>query len=729
MSKEYLDNNSLRDAVAQLFVIGLPQDYNTINHDSHYEKLIELNVGGVMLNSYNFPKNELQEQGADRAYNIIYTFIKKIKRDFKDDNVLIYGDFENYRYTSLPYPLTLPPSNLNLTAFNDVNASYYTGVYVGEQLTSVGFDVLLGPVLDVAYPVQGSHNTTLRNRTWGSDHSTVVNMASSYIDGLHKTGLGVIVKHFPGLGNISSNPHNSESEYTASRDVLDRDIKVFTYLADKYDGLMTSHVSIRGAKNKEPLTISVGLMNELLPDKKFGKKLIVSDDLSNMDSMRTVMEYRGLSYGDIALEAFSAGHDLLLFSHMSSNISSHSKFNLKDLSEAIDRIELYVSTSDGRRRLEVSLEKILRLKKMIREKTNSVSPDKFDVALHNIFDKTDYSDANDFVQSVFDGSIVLLSKNDSFQGFDLIEKLSAYGKLRIVGKKKYVDSLRRLSKRKSIDLIEKESYEGKGRVLLIDKYREKLASLLKESKVVFFADNKDDMEVVKYIYLYYSSLIDDLYVVVAESPDIIPDEFINQINMVVVFSQDARIGTSISKLLNGSIHARPISYMPMDISNGSYFDDKDRIPLSNVGDEPVQIFRSAGEQYMYEQMLQLRKHYWSLIFFIFLPLLVVFLILLYIVSAYYAAVHSEVKRRDVLKALNPVRWVYQHPLLTTLICGLFSLVILTVNPDSSIAKSVMKYQPQWMGDFIEQLVIKETKDVVDSRLDLGHPEYVSSELY
>jgi hypothetical protein len=448
-----------------------------------------------------------------------------------------------------------------------------------------------------------------------------------------------------------------------------------------------------------------------------------------MESMSTVREYRGLSYGDIALETFSAGHDLLLFGHMSSDISDHSEFKLEDLREAIDRIESFAQTSEGRRRLELSLEKILTFKKKIRDKVNVVSPSKFNIELNNIFDNTGYAGGSDFVQSVFDGSIVLLSKNDSFQGFDLIERLSSHEKLNIFGKRKYLDSLQDLSGRKNVEVIEKENYEKKGRVLKIEKYRDKLVSSLNGSKVVFFADNKDDMEVVKYVYLYESQFISNLYVVVAESPDLVPDEFINQINIVVVFSQDSRIGKSIGRLLSGSVRARPISYMPMDVSNGSYFDAKDRNPLINVGDEPVQIFKSASEQHMYEQMLELRKHYWSLIFFIFIPWLIIFTVLIYIVSAYYATLHAEVKRRDVLKALNPLHWVPQHPVLTTVLVALVSVVVITVNPDSKAAIILMENQPEWLNEYIQEIVEQDPIDVTSSTSPLIRQDYVSSDIY
>ncbi len=73
----------------------------------------------------------------------------------------------------------------------------------------------LAPVVDV----QSVTPPVLESRMFGSDPQTVAKYAGAYLDGLQKNDVMGTLKHFPGLGAISSDPHDGLA--TVNRSMAD----------------------------------------------------------------------------------------------------------------------------------------------------------------------------------------------------------------------------------------------------------------------------------------------------------------------------------------------------------------------------------------------------------------------------------------------------------------------------------------------------------------------------
>lgn len=302
--EEYLENFTREEAVAQLFFVGIPSDYKSINSDQYTQKLLEMNIGGVMLNAYNLPGYLLEKKDKKSAYGDVYNFIKSLRNKSDSGNdLVIAADIESSRFTSLRYPFTIPPSALTIAATNDTKYAYLSGKLVGYQLQNAGINAVFGPVTDISKPQQGKLNTALKNRSFGSNSNTTLNMASRYLAGLKEHNIISFVKHVPGFGSVDKNPHNNESRFQGSKSNLEEQLKIIANLEPLPDGAMTSHVSISASKITDPVTVNEKLINKIFGEnghlRKFGESgLIITDDLSNMEAINILKHKKGWSYKD-----------------------------------------------------------------------------------------------------------------------------------------------------------------------------------------------------------------------------------------------------------------------------------------------------------------------------------------------------------------------------------------------------------------------------------------------
>src|SRR5438876_4293780 len=88
----------------------------------------------------------------------------------------------------------------------DINVAYNAGHSAAADLAALGLNVNFMPIVDV---LTNPNNPGLPMRTFGSDPTLVTNMGRAYLKGLTDGGVIGCLKHFPGLGSASIDPHKS----------------------------------------------------------------------------------------------------------------------------------------------------------------------------------------------------------------------------------------------------------------------------------------------------------------------------------------------------------------------------------------------------------------------------------------------------------------------------------------------------------------------------------------
>jgi beta-N-acetylhexosaminidase len=183
--------------------------------------------------------------------------------------------------------------------------SEWCGRVIGMALRWFDVEIDLAPVVDI----RGDDSPKgLERRTFSGDVETVVELAGAFIRGLQGTGTAACLKHFPGIGLGSGDPHYGETVMNLSTDeLLRRDLVPFARLGNEAGGIMVGHGTYPQIDpSGSPATLSRTLNRDLL-DRIGFQGAAVSDDME----MHAVSDLG--TYEEIAERALVAGNDVILF--------------------------------------------------------------------------------------------------------------------------------------------------------------------------------------------------------------------------------------------------------------------------------------------------------------------------------------------------------------------------------------------------------------------------------
>ncbi|UCC64111.1 MAG: hypothetical protein JSV36_03370, partial [Anaerolineae bacterium] len=209
------------------------------------------------------------------------------------------------------------------------------GEIAGRELSAVGINLLLGPVLDVLNVPRLSGRGDIGVRAFGGDPYWVGRMGRAYIRGVHQGSRGriaVVAKHFPGHGGSDRLPDDEVATVDKSLQELRRvELAPFfavTRPADDplglTDALMTSHIRYRGLQGNirqftRPISFDAESLPAILdlPELRDWRQegVLVADALGVLAVKRYFdPDLRTFRHKQIAKEAFLAGNDLLILS-------------------------------------------------------------------------------------------------------------------------------------------------------------------------------------------------------------------------------------------------------------------------------------------------------------------------------------------------------------------------------------------------------------------------------
>lgn len=254
------------------------------------ELVQDLHIGGVIyyswLNGLTSP-----EQVRDLSSGL---------QSLASTPLLIAVDQEGGRVARLKKRFTQFPGNGFIT--NEEQARE-TGRTLGKELTAVGVNLNLAPVVDTLFDPA----SPIGSRSFGSDPLKVTQFASAMIGGFHEFGLLSTLKHFPGLGAVKVDSH---LDLPVLEEVGDGMIP-FLSLKNETDLIMTAHILIPSLDPDHCATLSEKILKLLDPF----EGVILSDSLD----MEGVVKQAG-SIPEAAILALNAGCDLLLVGGTGFNI-------------------------------------------------------------------------------------------------------------------------------------------------------------------------------------------------------------------------------------------------------------------------------------------------------------------------------------------------------------------------------------------------------------------------
>lgn len=173
------------------------------------------------------------------------------------------------------------------------------GRQVGEAMRSIGLNLNLAPVLDVA---ESGHMADNR-RSFSGDADVVVAKATAYSRGLLEAGVVPIGKHYPGYGSLSGDSDHALVTADWKPAEVDKSISVFERANEVLGGVMLANV-VYSAHGAKPAIVTASLV-EKTHEKEW---LAVTDDIS----IKLLADAIGGASEDVLVESFMAGNDLLL---------------------------------------------------------------------------------------------------------------------------------------------------------------------------------------------------------------------------------------------------------------------------------------------------------------------------------------------------------------------------------------------------------------------------------
>lgn len=236
------------------------------------------------------------------------------------------------------------PWNMTLGAIKDTELIEEIGVQMGEQCKRLGVHFTFAPVVDIN---TNPSNPIIGTRSYGETKEIVARHSVAYMKGLQSKKVWATAKHFPGHGDTSTDSHHTLPFVDFTKKRIE-EIELYPYKALFDKGLasvMVAHLEVPSLESRKgvPTSLSSSTITQLLRhDLKFNG-LIFTDALN----MKGVSNYK--SPGDVDLEAFMAGNDVLLFP--------------ENVPLAIQKIkEAYDNNIISEERLAVSVKKILKYK-------------------------------------------------------------------------------------------------------------------------------------------------------------------------------------------------------------------------------------------------------------------------------------------------------------------------------------------------------------------------------
>jgi beta-N-acetylhexosaminidase len=220
--------------------------------------------------------------------------------------LLIMVDQEGGYVRRLPGEPFASHKTIGLSA-DPTAAAGAAGRAAGLNLRGAGFNVNLGPVLDVARPAGGFIDDA--RRSFGTDPALVGGLGAAFVDAQQRTGVAATAKHFPGLGAGSSFENTDHGPATMDVPLATlRSVDEAPYEAAIAAGLRLVMASwaVYPALDDRPAGLSPVVIGEELRGRLGFTGVTVTDSLG-------VAGLRG--YGPIedrALLATEAGMDLLL---------------------------------------------------------------------------------------------------------------------------------------------------------------------------------------------------------------------------------------------------------------------------------------------------------------------------------------------------------------------------------------------------------------------------------
>ena len=219
--------------------------------------------------------------------------------------LLVAADQEGGQLVALGDGTTQFAGAMALGATGDDELAMRVAGATARELRALGVNVNYAPVCDVA---NNPANPALGIRSFGDDPATVGRFAAATVRGLQDEGVAATVKHFPGAGDTTADPHHELPVVSRTNaELAARELVPFRAALDAGARMvMTGHFALPDQHVDLPTSLSAAVLCDLLRGELQFDGVTVTDAL----------DMHALAQGSAqivdAVAALRAGEDVLL---------------------------------------------------------------------------------------------------------------------------------------------------------------------------------------------------------------------------------------------------------------------------------------------------------------------------------------------------------------------------------------------------------------------------------
>ncbi len=235
------------------------------------------------------------------------------------------------------------PSAAQMAATGNPQTAYSQGTLAAKWMLQLGINADLAPVVDV----HTVDPPVLVTRMFGRDPNTVATYAGAYLDGLQQNYVAGCLKHFPGLGSITSDPHAGLPTVNRSLASLESiDFAPYKLMIQKNHPamIMSTDVLMPAIDPTMPAELSQKAINDLLRNQLGYNGVVITDGLY----MQGISEKWSLSQASVL--SIIAGDDLIEGPYSGSQVASvvaalkqaiqQGKLTIERINQSVERILL-----------------------------------------------------------------------------------------------------------------------------------------------------------------------------------------------------------------------------------------------------------------------------------------------------------------------------------------------------------------------------------------------------
>ena len=341
---------SPEERVGQLFLVTFTGT-DTSSESEIYDLITNHHIGGVVLQAGNDNFVAVPDT-VPNVYQLISS-LQSIEWNFTADAqaplhkvyvplfVGISQEGDGVPNDQILNGLTPLPDAMAIGATWKPDLAKQVGAVLGNELSALGFNLLLGPSLDVSESPDPAALSDLGTRVFGGDPFWVGEMGRAFVSGLHQGSnnrMVVVAKHFPGRGSSDRLPEEEVATVRKSLEQL-KQIELPPFFAvtnssdpaELVDGLLVSHIRYQGFQGNirattRPVSFDATALPAILALPQFttwrsGGGLIVSDSLGSAAVRDFYLQQGAGTFSPrlAARDAFLAGNDLLYLGNIQSD--------------------------------------------------------------------------------------------------------------------------------------------------------------------------------------------------------------------------------------------------------------------------------------------------------------------------------------------------------------------------------------------------------------------------